>query len=175
MRPGDIAVDATVGNGHDTLFLCRLVGPGGHVYGTDIQAEAVTSARARLCEEGVAAGTFTLWQADHSRLAELLPGETQRRVAAVMFNLGYLPGGDHATITTAGTTIRALEAAVEALRAGGIVTAVVYPGHAGGETEAAAVDAWMAALPQSKYQALQYRFTNQRNAPPYVAAVEKRG
>ena len=32
VSPGDIAIDATAGNGHDTLFLAKLVGENGHVY-----------------------------------------------------------------------------------------------------------------------------------------------
>jgi mannose-6-phosphate isomerase len=174
VREGDPAIDATLGNGHDTLFLCRLVGAHGHVYGTDIQAEAVEKTRERLGAEGLESSRYTLWQANHADLLEFLPLEAHGRVAAAMFNLGYLPGSDHATITSAETTIRALNAALSVLRPGGIVTAVVYPGHAGGDAEAAAVDAWAAALPQSEVQAMQYRFLNQRNAPPYVIAVEKR-
>ncbi len=173
--PGDTAVDATIGNGHDTLFLCRLTGVAGHVYGTDIQPEAVANTRARLQSGGIEESRFTLWQADHARLSELLPPQVHGSVAAVMFNLGYLPGGDHGTVTAADTTITALTAAIGTLRPGGVITAVVYPGHPGGGEEAEAVANWAAALPQDRYQSLQYRFMNQRNAPPYVIAVEKRG
>lgn len=96
-------------------------------------------------------------------------------VAAVMFNLGYLPGedADPAVITKTESTLAALNAAITLLRPGGIITAVVYPGHAGGAQEAAAVENWAAALPQQTGQAILYRMA-QKPDSPYLIAVEKK-
>ncbi len=174
IRPGDVAVDATMGNGHDTLLLAGLVGDGGRVYAFDVQEAALRSTRARLDAAGIPAERCALLLRDHAELADALPADARGRVAAVLFNLGYLPGGDRRVMTTAASTVRALDAALAALRVGGVLCAVVYPGHDGGADEAAAVEAWAAGLEQSRYQAMTYRFLNQRNAPPYVVAVEKR-
>ena len=137
VQPGDWVVDATVGNGHDTAFLAACVGPSGRVFGFDIQAQAITAARQRLGAETA----VTLHQIGHELMAEILPREAHGRIGAVMFNLGYLPGGDKAIITTTDTTLTALVIALNLLRVGGVVTVLLYPGHAGGGDEAAAVRA----------------------------------
>jgi glyoxylase-like metal-dependent hydrolase (beta-lactamase superfamily II) len=107
-------------------------------------------------------------------MSDVIPHEAHGKVAAVMFNLGYLPGEDHAVITRPESTIPALEAALALLKEGGVVTIVVYPGHEGGDQEASAVTEWCGRLPQDRYQVLQYQFINQKNRPPYVVAIEKR-
>lgn len=138
-------------------------------------AAAQPSARLRGGGAPGALAPVALLHAGHERMAELVAPEHRGRVRAVMFNLGYLPGegGDRAVITRPDTTLAALNAALELLAPRGIVTAVVYPGHDGGELEAAAVDAWAAALPASVAQSALYRFA-QKPSAPYLLAVEKR-
>jgi hypothetical protein len=92
-----------------------------------------------------------------------------------MFNLGYLPGFDHQITTTSNSTIISLNAAIRLLRAGGIITIVAYTGHAGGQEEANAVAEWASQLPQAQFNVLSYRFINQKNDPPFLIAVEKKG
>lgn len=171
---GDIVIDATVGNGVDTAFLAKRVGPRGTVYGFDIQEQALYRARERLARELPDVARVQLHLRSHAEMERVVPAEQHGHIAAVMFNLGYLPGSDHGTITRPESTLPALDAALALLRAGGIVTVVIYPGHAGGEREAEAVQQWAERLPQSQYQALRYQFVNQRNNPPYLIAVEKR-
>lgn len=175
IRPGDVCVDATAGNGVDTLFLAKACGPKGKVHAFDIQEAALDKTRDRLIRElgGEYAGA-SLHLASHDKMKELVPAEQHGKVAAVMFNLGYLPGADHGVITLPATTLPALNAALELLHPGGLLTVAVYPGHEGGALEAQAVDQWAAALGQREYQAMNYRFVNQRNNPPYLLAVEKR-
>lgn len=140
--PGDRAVDATVGNGHDTLFLARQVGETGHVWGFDVQARALERAGAQLAEQDMAA-RVTLCHTGHERLAETLPHGARGRIAAVMFNLGYLPGSDKSLTTLPDTTLTALAAARETLRPGGLLSVLAYRGHSGGQQEADAVAAWL--------------------------------
>ncbi|BCX46383.1 rRNA methylase [Haloferula helveola] len=161
--PGDTVVDATAGNGHDTLFLARLVGQGGKVVAFDIQEEAVESTRRRLGDAGME-GHVTLHRESHTAMTSRLePGAA----AAVMFNLGYLPGGDHALITEAGETIEALEAAMTVLRPGGLITVVCYPGHAGGDDEAAAVVGWA-----KRHGGVLH--PQAREGAPFLVVVERR-
>jgi predicted methyltransferase len=173
VQPGEAVIDATAGNGVDTLFLARLVGPGGVVHAFDIQPEALEQTASRLAKEQPDSDV-RLHLRSHAELLEAVPAEQQGRVAAVMYNLGYLPGQDHATVTQPDSTLAALEASCTALRRGGVITIVLYTGHPGGMEEAEAVEAWAAALPQKEYQVMQYRFLNQKNHPPYVIAIEKR-
>ena len=173
IAPGDPAVDATVGGGNDTLLLARSVGRGGIVYGFDIQEEALERARRKLAAEGEALHErVELILADHSQMAERLPGQLRGKLAAVMFNLGYLPGGDPAVITLPPTTLKALATAAEWLKPGGVLTVVVYPGHPGGREEADAVEAWCRSLPQDRFQVLLYRLFGHDDRP-YLLAVEK--
>ncbi|MFC5470577.1 class I SAM-dependent methyltransferase [Cohnella suwonensis] len=177
VRPGDAVVDATAGNGSDTLFLARTVGPGGRVYAFDVQERALASTLARLeasaLDEGAKLPAVDLVHAGHERMVELLPPALHGRLASVMFNLGYLPGAESPVITQPGSTLAALNAALGLLRPEGIVTVVVYPGHEGGREESDAVLAWAAAVPQTVAQAALYRFP-QKDASPYLIALIKK-
>lgn len=179
LAPGGRAIDATVGAGSDTLFLAKAAGPCGGVYGFDIQhaALALAGERLRLAREEAPAALspVTLLQRSHAAMAEAVPPEWCGTVSAVMFNLGYLPAGDadKTIITEPESTLAALEAALQLLRPGGIITAVLYPGHEGGGREAAAVEAWAAGLAQPDAQSIVYRQL-QRDSAPYVVAVEKK-
>lgn len=173
LRPGDVAVDATVGNGHDTVFLAEHVGASGHVYGFDVQAEALAATRRRLSEQELD-GRVRLHLCGHERMREELPPEVRGRIRAVMFNLGYLPGAPEKTvITQPSTTLAALEAALDLLASGGLITTVVYPAHAGGREEADAAEQWAAALPRDVCSVYTYAPLNTRRPAPRLVAIEK--
>jgi len=175
--PGDWSVDATAGNGSDALFLARTVGPRGRAYAFDVQPEALESTRRRLAAAAEAndaeLAPVELILAGHETMESRLPPEALGRVAAVMFNLGYLPGAASPVITLPDTTLAALDAALRLLRPRGALTVVVYPGHEGGRAEADAVEAWAAAIPQTVAQAVVYRFPQKADSP-YLIALEKR-
>lgn len=168
IRLGDTAIDATVGNGHDTLFLAELVGPEGRVIGYDTQPEAIDAARKRLKDAGVS-NRVDLRQASHESI-----GDEEEPIRVVMFNLGYFPGGDKTVITKPETTIAAIRSALARLQAGGLVTVVVYPGHPGGAEEGEAVLDFCEKLDQKLFSVIRYGFLNQVNHPPFLVAVEKR-
>jgi len=173
--PGSAAIDATAGGGVDTLFLARQAGPRGRVLAFDVQEEALARTRQRL-EEARAAGEaladVTLVHAGHERMAEFVPADLHGRIRAVMFNLGYLPGSDSPVITRPETTLPALEAALRLLAPGGILTAVLYPGHPGGLEEAHAVERWMTELPGAAAQTVLYRFPQWKHSPYLVALIK---
>lgn len=173
LRAGDTAVDATVGNGHDTVFLAETVGADGLVYGFDVQPLALTRAAQRLEEAGVRERVHLI-QKGHEHMAEVVPVQARDSLRAVMFNLGYLPGSGRSCITRPSTTIRALQAAADLIEPGGVITVVVYTGHEGGAEEADAVRRWSNALDQRHFTALSYRFVNRTNDPPRLIAIEKR-
>jgi predicted methyltransferase len=171
--PGDMAIDATAGNGHDTLFLTKLTGPGGMVFAFDVQEAAIAATRGLLEREGVVGGTWRLFHAGHETMREAIPKQWHGRVAAVVFNLGYLPGSDKSVITTAGHTLTALEASLYLLRPGGVLVIVLYSGHPGGREETEAVLKFVAGSSSREFHAIEYRTLNTRNEPPFVVAVEK--
>ncbi|WP_305908526.1 class I SAM-dependent methyltransferase [Methylomarinum sp. Ch1-1] len=150
IRPGDIAIDATTGNGHDTLFLARQVGPQGHVYGFDIQSQAITATRQRLAE-AQRQGQVTLFQASHADMAAKIPVDLHGRIQAIMFNLGYLPGSDKSVITRSESTLAALACATRLLAPSGVMTVLAYPGHAGGDHETAQVQTWLETLNPNRF------------------------
>ncbi|MDO4865179.1 MAG: class I SAM-dependent methyltransferase [Clostridia bacterium] len=166
---GMVCVDATMGNGHDTLWLCGLVGETGRVYGFDVQSEAVERTRARLCEAGLAQRA-TLFCEGHEHMAERV-GEP---VDLVMFNLGWLPGAAHGVTTRTETTLLAVEAALSILKPGGLVTICVYPGHDEGARELEALKKWASALDARCYDAMLRCYMNQPNDPPQLIAVKRK-
>jgi predicted methyltransferase len=149
LRPGEMAVDATAGNGHDTLFLARQVGPDGRVFAFDVQATALNRTADLLANTGL--WHVALFERDHAELATALPADRRGRVGAVMFNLGYLPGGDKTIATRPESTLRAIASALPLLRPGGVLTIVAYAGHPGGADEAAAVRQFLQALQPPRY------------------------
>ena len=169
MFEGARAVDATMGNGHDTQWLCELAGEAGMVYAFDVQPEAVRRTEQRLAEAGLSERA-RLFCAGHERMAELIP----EPVDAVVFNLGWLPGAEHGVTTRVETTLQAVEAALSVLKEDGIMTVCIYPGHDEGARELRALIRWAETLDPLRYDALIKTYLNQPNDPPRMLAVKKK-
>lgn len=173
LQAGDRTIDATAGNGHDTAFLADKVGVSGRVIAIDIQEDALAATRARLAAAGLL-DRVHLVCADHcmhlATLAELPTG----CVAAVLFNLGYLPGGDKSIKTTAANTELALDRARRLLRLNGLLCVTAYRGHEGGPEEAARVEEWMQK--QSRVgDAIEKHVPESTNQPPILWLLKKAG
>lgn len=169
--PGDQVVDATIGNGHDTIKLAQLVGKGGKVYGFDIQKTAIEETYSKALLTGLT-DQIKLINDGHEKMKYHI--STDSKLQAVIFNLGYLPKGDKSIITLPRTTLAAIEQSLELLNVGGMVLVMVYYGHEGGLQERDAVLSYIETLPQDQYSVLQYGFINQKNTPPFLVAIEKR-
>jgi predicted methyltransferase len=141
VRAGDSAIDATAGNGHDTLFLAQCVGPNGRVFAFDVQPEAIAATRAAIdaADPGIALRVELIGE-NHANMAERLPPAIHGHVAAIMFNLGYLPGGDKSVTTHVSSTVAAVQAGARLLRPGGLMTVLGYVGHAAGRVEVSALE-----------------------------------
>jgi predicted methyltransferase len=163
---GEIVVDATAGNGKDTLFLAQAVGEKGKVYAFDIQEEAIFKTRALLQTKEV------YWcEIIHDSHVNIdIYNITHPQ--AVVFNLGYLPGGDHSIVTKSENTLLALQKALKILAVGGILTLIIYPGHEGGDKEAADINKYIATLSRA-FDVLQFTFPNRAKNPPYLIAIRK--
>lgn len=163
---GDHVIDATAGNGHDTLFLAQLTGTDGKVYAFDIQKEAIEATRDRVA----AFNNVELLHDSHAKISEYV----QTPISAAVFNLGYLPKGDHRIITKSQSTIAAMEQCLELLQPNGLLLVVIYSGHEGGSEERDAVMDFVRSLPQIDFDVLQYGFINQQHSPPFLVAIEKK-
>lgn len=168
---GDTVIDATVGNGNDTVVLAKAVGNMGKVYGFDIQEEAIKKTTDKLLLTGLLPQTELILEG-HENIEKYVPEDAD--LGAVVFNLGYLPSGDKSIITQPDTTLKAIQQSLTRLRRGGILSLMIYYGHDGGKEEKAAVDELVVNLNQEEFQVLKYQFVNQRNNPPYLYLIEKR-
>lgn len=142
LQPGDRAIDATAGNGHDTLFLAQRVTPGGEVFAFDVQTRALDATALRLEEEGLRESAY-LCHTGHQNMQQRIPQSWNGQVTAITFNLGYLPGSDKRTTTQAESTVAALQQSLQLLRTGGVLSILAYRGHEGGQIEADAVESWL--------------------------------
>lgn len=169
LREGDTAVDFTMGNGNDTLFLSRTVGETGKVYAFDIQEKALESTAAHLKEQG-APENYTLLLASHDRVREFV----HEPIKAGMFNLGYLPGSGHKEITTMRkTTMPAVEAALDLLAPDGVLLVAVYPGHEEGTLEGEMLDAYFATLDRRQICVTKIRIVNSPSSPFFFVCEKK--
>ncbi|MDD4849783.1 MAG: class I SAM-dependent methyltransferase [Gemmiger sp.] len=171
LHPGGFYLDATCGNGHDTLFLAELAGPQGRVLGLDIQPAAVAATNARLAAAGYETRATALC-ADHQFLARYTP---PAGADCVLFNFGWLPGGSHDVFSTAASTLPALQAGLTALKPGGVLAVVLYSGKGIGHGEKDAALAFLQALPLAQYTVLVCRFANWADTAPLPCLVLKKG
>jgi len=165
---GDVVVDATAGNGNDTLFLAKLVGDEGKVFAFDIQDMAIKNTRKRLTDNN-AEKPVVLIQDGHENMDKYVP----KGIKAVMFNLGYLPGGDHSIGTKSSSTIEAIEKSLCLLEAGGIIMMDIYYGGDSGFDEKEAIMEYIKSIDYKKAVVLVHEFANQINCPPIAVCIEK--
>ena len=167
--PGARAIDATMGNGHDTAWLCELVGENGKVYAFDVQQEAVDRTAERLQTAGFASRA-ELFCLGHEHMAEAV----REQVDAIVFNLGWLPGAEHGVTTQTSTTLRAVDAALDLLKEEAVMTVCIYPGHEEGTKELRALLDWARRLDDRRYDAMLKCYVNQPNDPPQMLAIRKK-
>ncbi|MFK7850290.1 MAG: class I SAM-dependent methyltransferase [Akkermansiaceae bacterium] len=167
IQQGDRVIDATAGNGHDTVFLAEAVGAEGRVIAVDIQAEAITSTSRHLAENGLS-DRVDLHQKSHTQLNQLT---SQESVSAIVFNLGYLPGADHKLITKTEDTLEALSLATSLVQKNGVLCAICYPGHEGGDEEARTVEKFFGEL--KNFRTAKYQLLSTRHPSPFLLIALK--
>ncbi len=138
----DKAIDATMGNGIDTLFLAKKIGTNGKIYAFDIQNKSVQKSK-KLFEKNRITNKVEILQKSHEKMRDSIPPYWLGKVNVIMFNLGYLPGGDQSIVTKPESTIKALESSFQFLKKGGLLTIIAYRGHKGGEIESNEVSRWI--------------------------------
>lgn len=168
LKEGDIAVDFTMGNGHDTEFLSKTVGEFGHVYAFDIQDQALASTEERLKSTGCPQN-YTLILDSHHNVKKYVDVP----IKAGMFNLGYLPGSDKSITTMRSTTLPAIEAAISLMAPDAIIIVAIYPGHPEGEAEGQEICEYLSGLSRYKVCATQIRILNSKTSPFFILIENK--
>ena len=160
-----VLVDFTMGNGHDTLYLSRLV-PEGKVYAFDVQEQALANTKKLLDDNGVT--NAVLIKDSHEHILKYVAEE----IDGGMFNLGYLPGSDKTVHTMRKSTELAVTGALERLKKGGHLVISVYPGHDEGRLEGELLLDMLSKLDRKTFCAMNFRILNAADSP-FVIAIEK--
>lgn len=168
VKSGDTVIDATMGNGNDTLLLAKLVGEEGKVFAFDIQDLAIKNTKNKLEIAGLSE-RVNLINDGHENFDRYISGE----ISAIMYNLGYLPGGDHNIYTMPETTKASLLIGMKKLRVGGIISIVVYYGGDSGFVEKDDIMEFIKTIDNKKFSVLKCSWENQPNCPPIAIIIEK--
>lgn len=169
VKPGDLCIDATMGNGHDTLFLSRLTGSQGKVLSFDIQPAALSATKQRLQEEG-ADPNVSLILDSHSHMEQYADPDT---VSCIVFNFGYLPSGDHSIATKPETSIPAIQQGLQLLEKNGLMTLCIYSGGDSGFEERDQLLTYLKTLDSRKYLVILSSYYNRPNHPPIPVLIRK--
>jgi len=169
VNEGDFCIDATAGNGHDTEFLCRLVGKSGHVLSMDIQQSAVENTKKLLCEKELI-NIAEIVCDDHANMEKYAEINSAK---AIMFNLGWLSGGDHRIFSRADSTVKAISSALDLLAPGGVMSICIYYGRDCGYEERDALLKYLPTIDNRKYTVVISRFANRTGDVPIPVFIYK--
>ena len=169
IKPGDFCIDATSGNGHDSVYLCELCGESGHVLAMDIQPEAVESTKTNLAEHGFSEMS-EVFCTSHSEIDKFAKPNT---ADCIVFNFGWLPGGSHDVFTRAETSSPAIQKSLDILKPGGLLSLCVYYGRNNGYSERDAILEFVKSLPGAQYNVMKCDFLNRPNDPPFPIFIVK--
>lgn len=169
VREGDLCIDATMGNGNDTLLLSRLCGEKGRVLAFDIQSQAIKKTEEHLKKSG-APHNYTLFLDSHTHMENYA---TPGSVSCIVFNFGYLPGADHKLSTRPDTSLSALNQALKLLQKGGLLSLCIYSGGDSGFEERDAILSWLKQLEPRCFLVIKSEYFNRPNHPPIPVLVIK--
>ena len=170
VQPNDLIIDATMGNGHDTLFMSQLISKKGHLYSFDVQSSAIKNTQKILIASKVDENKISLIKDSHENINH----HVTNPIKAALFNLGYLPGSDKSIITQPSSTLRAIKECMDLSIKHTRIIIVSYYGHPGGKKELEEVEKFIKKIDQHKFNCLKYEFINQQNEPPILFCIEKR-
>lgn len=172
ISPGAVLIDATCGNGHDTLRLAKTFPS--KLYAFDIQPQAISATKSRLICEGfekrLEDGTINLICDSHAHMASYIT----EKADVIVFNLGYLPGGDKNFTTVASSTVSAVTSAMNLLKDDGLTCITMYSGHAAGCEEKEALLQFARELHPGLYHTAYISMSNQPGFPPEILLITKK-
>ena len=162
VKKGGTYIDATMGNGHDTLFLCQLAGEDGEVWAFDIQEQAVRNTESLLARNGYGGRAHLVKDGHENMDRYFAPGTAD----LICFNFGYLPGGDHRIATKPETSIAAIRKGLDILKSGGMMSLCIYSGGETGFEEKERILEYLRTLSPQKYTVIAQEYYNRGNHPP---------
>ncbi len=168
LKVGLVAVDATLGNGNDAYKLLQYIGAEGKLYGFDIQETALENTRKKLDKLGL--DNYELILDSHEHMGEYIEEE----VDYIIYNLGYLPGGDKNITTQAKSTIKSIDIGLGLLKENSLMNIVAYWGHESGKIEKQELEKYLTSLNQKEYHVIKHEFINQKNNPPILYEIERK-
>ncbi len=160
LQKGDRAIDATCGNGHDTLFLSKMALS--HLYVFDIQKKALEETKKRVGKENI---SYHL--GCHSTFSGI-----KEKVQLIVYNLGYLPGEDKTITTQVATTLKSVSKGLDLLSTGGLMTITLYPGHPEGKREKEALFDFVKTLPKERFE-VSHETWGERPTAPSILLIHK--
>jgi hypothetical protein len=174
LQPGDWAIDATCGNGNDTLKLVEILGSAlGGVIGIDLQQEAIEKTHellsSKLSKESL--GKVHLFTQSHASFPDIA---LKAPVRLIVYNLGYLPRGDKNLTTLTQTTLESVTRSLERIVPGGAISITCYPGHEEGAKEEIALLKMISSLSSDTWIACHHRFINREKAPSLLLIQKNR-
>lgn len=169
LQPGDIAIDATCGNGNDTLVLSKvcLQNNTGKIYAIDIQDSAINKAQL-LLQEHLSNEQMRNIHFIKKSHAEFPKDILEKTVRAIVYNLGYLPGGNKTFTTQCETTLQSIHAALPLLKEGGIISITCYPGHPEGKKEENVLLNFLKVLKPNDWSSTHFQWVNRNNSPSLI-------
>ena len=162
IQNNDVCIDMTCGRGNDTHYLAPLCDK---VLSFDIQEEAIKSAKELNSEYK----NIIYINDSHANVDKYV----NEKIGIVIYNLGYLPKGDHNITTHLEEVIISLDKVLKLLRKNGVIIITLYPGHEEGLRESVGLSNYLMKLNQKEYEVLKYEFVNQIHNPPYLYIIEK--
>ena len=171
LKDGDTVIDATCGNGKDSLTLAKLLSNKKDtlLFCLDIQSKAIENTKALLAQEipsALSSTHFILGSHEH------LPHTYPREPNLIIYNLGYLPGFDKTIKTDASSTLKSVSNALEIISLGGVICITCYPGHSEGKIEQEVLLAFLSSL-DPKYWSFSFTSWNNRNASPSLLLIQR--
>ena len=160
LQPGDWAIDATCGNGQDTAKLAQIIGSAGGIIAIDLQKEAIASTQNRL--RNSQACPIHFFCQCHSSFPSFC---LEKPIRLIVYNLGYLPGGNKQLTTQTATTLASIQTALTLLQPGGMVSITCYPGHAEGACEQAALIDMVNQLDPHLWSCSHHVWENRKKSP----------
>ena len=160
----DNVIDATCGNGKDSLFLANLVKKG-RLFCYDIQKESIDKTTSFLKENSINLEKVTFFNDSHETFSKI---PHLSKIKLIIYNLGYLPGGDKTITTKKKSTLSSIKEALELIIPLGAISISIYSGHKEGAVEKTAIFKLLEALDKKKFIIATHQWETKNNAPCLV-------
>lgn len=156
-----VAIDGTLGNGFDTDFLANNFET---VYAFDIQKIACDKYNEKKQENVIVIND------SHHKFLEYI----NTKVNCIVYNLGFLPGGDKSITTNYDSSIESIKIGLDILESSGLMLIASYRGHEEGMNEYVYISEYLSKLSKNRYAVMKHEIINRSNKSPVLFVIEKK-